>query len=143
MQVVVFNKPNLNSLNEAQWSVFCKYVEPFVEAYTKFPTHSAMVNVSDDGLSATIKFEVETRESLQIVTAKFDKFICQEWEYDNLGKKRKNIPPHNVSLAWQVFLTKVFGKDYEFELKNFYNRYKISTTLINRLIKNSSNDFEI
>lgn len=143
MQVIVFNKPNLHSINNKQWSGFCKYIEPFVVAYTKFPIYSAIVSVEEDGNTASIVFDVKVRESLQTVKVGFDKFLCKSWQYDNLGKKYKNIPPHNVTLAWQVFLTKVFGEDYKYELETFYKKNKISTKLITTLIKNSMKEFDI
>lgn len=143
MQIIVFNKPNLHSINNKQWNSFCKYIEPFVVAYTKFSIYSATVVVGEDGYSATIVFDVKERESLQTVKVEFDKFLCKSWQYDNLGKKHKTIPPHNVTLAWQVFLTKVFGEDYKYELETFYKKNKINTNLITTLIKNSSKEFDV
>ena len=142
MKTIVLNSCNLNAVNENQWNSFCEYISPFVEAHATSPIESAIVSVSKDGESVTIKFDIGERESLQTITAKFNKFMCKEWMYHNFDKKFKNIPPYNITLTWQVFLNKVFGETYKSELDDFYKKNDISTTLIRTLIKNSSNQFK-
>ena len=143
MEVMVLNNINLNSLNEAQWKSFCDFIGPFVEAYTKFEPNFSMVKVESDGESAKIQFYVKQRESNNVVVATFDKFMCKSWVYHRFNEKIKNIPPHNITLAWQVFLTKSFGEQYKIELDCFYSKNKISSKLINTLIKNSGKNFEV
>ena len=142
MKVLVFNNCNLNAINQKQWNSFCEHLAPYLKAYSKLPAEEAVIVVSKDGECVEIRFHLREVESLQIVTAKFDKFMCKEWVFDNYDKKIKNIPPYNVILSWQLFLTKVFGKDYEIELDSFYKKENINNTLIKTLIKNSINEFK-
>lgn len=142
MKVIVLKNVNLNAIKINEWNSFCEYIGSFVEAYAKFSAHTATINVSKDGETAVIKFHVNQRESLQTVTAKFDKFLCKSWTYQNFDRNIINVPTSNVSLSWQVFLTKVFGDEYKTELDNFYKKNNISTSLIKVLIKNSNNSFD-
>jgi len=142
MQIEIYKQSNLNSITESQWKSFCEYIGPFIEAYAKEPAANAMVNVAKDGETVTINFDIGIRESLQMVKVKFDKFECKSWTYYKLKKKIENRPVSNITLSWQVFLTKALGPMYNFELEDFYKNNNKNVSLIKTLIKNSSNDFK-
>lgn len=144
MEISVMKDVNLHGVTDKQWESFCDYIEKSVETSAKKPVAKALVMVNKEGTNATIAFDILSIKEEVNVVVKFDQFLCKEWKLRKGDKIEKMpIPPHEVTLAWQTFLTKSLGDRYKQSLDKFYAKNKIDTRLINTLIKNSKNNFEV